>query len=125
MTYKGIGEAFSETGTEGIIWCVLKDTSSEDEHFSYENLVPIENGDDLTIFDKIDRNKIVWHSTVAFETESHQETNDYGFTGQAIFNMWCHGLQKTEDQEQWAEYFLKNYPMTLRREDQGISLGGK
>ncbi len=67
------------------------------------------------VYDKEDPSKLVWEGTVAFETESHQETNFYGFTGQAIFGLWCHGLQKTEDQEKWAEYFLQCYPMSLMR----------
>lgn len=114
-TYEGIGENWSETGTEGIIWCVLKNTKETDKSWSYDNLVPLQDNDYLIIFDKIDSTKIVWEGSIKFETNSHQETNDYGFTGQAVFNMWCHGLQDTPDKEQWALYFFKHYPMRLTR----------
>jgi hypothetical protein len=51
------------------------------------------------------------------EIESHQETNEFGFTGQAIFNQWCHGLPKTPNVEQWALYFLREYPAKVIKKD--------
>lgn len=114
--YQGIGEFFSETGTEGGFFALLKDTTEQDEEWSYDDLIILKDGDELIVWDKVATTQKLWKGTISLEYESHMETNSYGFTGQAIFNLWCHGLQRTEDQEQWAKYFIKHYPMTLRRE---------
>jgi len=121
--YEGTLEAYSETGTEGIIWALLKHTlPPEGGHGYYDRLVCLEPGDHLIIYDKesfyYDAEKvIVWEGDHDVETESHQETNDYGRTDQAIFNMWCHGLQKTPFVEQWALYFLREFPAKIVRKD--------
>lgn len=122
MIYEGIVEAFSESGTEGIIWCLIKGTRPSDQAWAYEDLIHLENGDHLTIYDKEIFEKssgqervIVWEGTIDFELTSHQESNGLGYTGQAILGLWCHGLQKTRCPEQWALYFFRNYPATLKR----------
>lgn len=121
--YEGIGDNFSETGTEGIIWSLQKNTSSEDKEWSYDNLVPLENGDELTIYDKeiflrdnAKRKVIVWKGKINFETKSHLETTRNGYyTGQCIYGMWCHGIQKTKYPDAFHLYFFRNYPMKLVR----------
>lgn len=114
VEFRGIGEAWYETGLEGIAWCLLKNASEGDASFEYENLIPLEDGDELTVFDR-GGEKVLWHGTVSFERESHKQTNAYGYTGQAIRGMWCHGIQKTDDPDTFHGYFFDNHPMTLRR----------
>ena len=106
----GIGEAYWETGTEGVFWTV-QDAKCPN---SYEGLNILENGDYLTIFDKGEESKILWRGRIALESESHRETNEYGYNGQAIWGYWVHGLQRTSDVEEWTKYFFYGYPMELR-----------
>jgi hypothetical protein len=124
--YEGELEAFSETGTEGIVWSLLSNIPvnpqiGKETHSYYDRLVCLEPGDHIIIYDKdfaIDGYKfIVWEGDLDLEIESHKETNAFGFTGQAIFNMWCHGLQKTPFVEQWAIYFMKSYPAKIIRKE--------
>ena len=118
--YNGIGDAWSETGTEGIVWSLVKDTKENDPSWSYTNLVPLKNGDELTVFDKEAPTIVLWQGKLSFEKKSHLETNDYDFTGQAIFNMWAHGLQRTKKPwttEAFHLFFFRHYPMLLRREE--------
>jgi hypothetical protein len=106
---RGLGEAFWETGTEGVFWAV----QDEAHPAGYDGLHILENGDYLTIFDRVDRSKILWRGEIILEFESHRETNEYGYCGQAIFGRWVHGLQRTRDVEEWATYFFCGYPMEL------------
>ena len=123
MRPEGIGDAFVEAGTEGIWWCVIKDTNEDTYPWDLHNFVRLVDGDRLTVYAKEDHGRIVWEGTVELEFESHQETNEHGYTGQAVLGMWCHGLQRTADQEAWARYFVQNHPMVLiRGEAPGTSL---
>jgi hypothetical protein len=106
---RGLGQAFWETGTEGVFWSV-----QDAKHpTGYDGLFILENGDHLTIFDKDDMAKTLWRGEITLEYESHRETNEYGYCGQAISGCWVHGLQRTRDVEQWATYFFCGYPMEL------------
>jgi len=74
--------------------------------WSYEGLHVLKDGDELTIYDKADPAKVVWSGTIRLRQHPL-------FTGSAR-GLWIHADQEGVDREQWAEWFFKEYPATLR-----------
>jgi len=114
LIINGVGEAYWETGTEGVLWAI---EDPDPKKVAYDQLYILQNGDDLTIFDRDDQNIVRWHGTVDLEYQSHQEhaPANPDYVGQAIYNHWVHGLQRDLDAETWARYFFERHPMRLQR----------
>jgi len=111
----GKGEAYFETGTEGVYWAVC-----DNQKDGYDGLYLIKDGDNLIIYDKKDTEKIVWQGIINLEYETHMCTSSFNsdYKQQAILGLWVHGLQKTENQEEWAKYFIEAYPMFLEQKSE-------
>ena len=80
----GKGEAYFETGTEGVLWAVHDPTKD-----GYDGLFVLKNGDLLTIFDKDDSTKILWEDNIELEykTNQHVYNKEYGHKIGNFFNI--------------------------------------
>lgn len=112
LKVKGCGDAYWETGTEGVFWAILDQEKPE-----YDGLYILKPGDRLTIFDRSDTSKVLWSGVVDLEYESKQQhaIHNPSYVGQAVFNHWVHGLQRGLDAETWADYFFAGNPMKMER----------
>lgn len=106
-TIAGVLDAYFETGTEGVIWSVYEDGKT-----GYDGLNCLHLGDHLTIYDKKDRNNIVWHGNIDFEYDSNKKPYPFNprCSQQTVAGMWVHGLQVGVDTEKWAKWFIEGYP---------------
>lgn len=75
------------------------------ESWSYEGLHVLENGDELTVFDKDEPTKVVWSGKIRLRQHPL-------FTEHAN-GMWIHADQKGIAREQWAAWFFAQNPATL------------
>jgi len=94
---KGFLEAFFETGTEGIIWCIYETKSKTcPKQHGYEGLYVLKSGDKLTAWSK---DKMVKYEGVI----------DLDFSVRVISPYWVHGSQKGLKPELWLEMFEQEY----------------
>ncbi len=73
--------------------------------YSYEGLVYLQNGDQLTIFDKGDGKTVVWSGTISLK--------EYGVFKEDAFGFWIHADQNGVPRETWARWFFQSYPAEL------------
>jgi hypothetical protein len=98
--YSGVLEAQSETGTEGIIWCLYTGDFTKRE-WSYENLVVIEPGDYLKILNYT--RKILWEGVVKYSRTSFSKVV---------------GEDKTISPERWAKFFFNQHSAILIKKNE-------
>lgn len=80
------------------------------ETWSYDGLVLLNTGDELTIYDKIEPEQVAWQGLV--NLISHDELR-VGPTLKHPFRL--HHDQTGVDQNQWASWFLKGLPAKVYR----------
>lgn len=80
-----------------------------DGMWSHEGLHILKDGDRLTIFDKEDRDHVIWQGIVRLK--------QHNLFSETAFGFWIHADQKGEDREAWARLFFEEYPAVLERED--------
>ncbi len=111
---EGNAEAFAQTGTEGIIWSVARavpilerQKGSDHYYYSYDNLITVNNGDILYIFNS--DQTLYWSGKIKLEYKTNYRPYPMNpqFGQQAVLEMWVHGLQKSLDPEFWAQAFLQ------------------
>lgn len=108
---KGTLVAFSETGTEGTIWCIQINGRN-----GAGGLHALRDGDVLRVFNDKARKKKVWEGTVALDYQKSRKPNPYIRTWVA---QWVdqigtvHGLQKGVTPAIWAKMFLDEKPATI------------
>ena len=107
---KGTLQAFSETGTEGIIWSIY-----EDGREGYDGLNGLHGGDHLTIFHPGNPGIVIWEGNIDLEYERnyHPYPMNPQYGQQAIQGMWVHGIQRDVDPDTWGNWFFKEYPAEL------------
>lgn len=115
LKISGHGEAFCETGTEGVLWSVY---DTDPQKTGYDRLYVLTAGDRVTIYRKDDPRAVIWSGTVDYDFESNQQQSTYNpsYVGQAVFNHWVHGLQRGLDPEEWAGFFFEGFPMDFQRD---------
>ncbi len=91
---------WTETGTEGGRWALIKNGSYSD---LYSGLYVLRDGDYLEIYKTktFFRKEIVWRGIIDFE--------NYGVFNHGIFGFWIHSAQKGVDMREWASYFFDEY----------------
>lgn len=101
----GVLDAFSETGTEGVLWAII-----DNDKTGYEALNILRNGDYLFVEDG--NGNIEWEGKVQLEYESNEQPypNNPAYGQQAILGYWVHGLHVSVDPEKWAKWFLESRP---------------
>lgn len=100
----GILEAFSETGTEGMIWMVYNNCPAfYSEANNYDRLVDISEGDRLTVYD-ID-GSIFWSGEIKFSKNSTR---------------FSHWFQEGFTEEEWAEMFQLQPKCVLEKSNGSI-----
>ncbi len=106
----GFLEPYISNETEGIIWAISENNTS-----SYDSLHFIDEYDFLLIHDKIDPSILVWSSYIIKDYSSHKTKRPFSdYYQQSILGYWIHWLPFNEpNPEQWATYFLDEYPATL------------
>ena len=107
---KGTLQAFSETGTEGIIWSIY-----EDGREGYDGLNGLHGGDHLTIFHPGNPGIVIWEGNIDLEYERnyHPYPMNPQYGQQAIQGMWVRGIQRDVDPDTWGNWFFKEYPAEL------------
>lgn len=80
--------------------------------WSYDGLVMLRSGDELTVYEKLMPERIAWHGLV--ELVRHDE-DTIGPTLMHPFRL--HHDQAGVDQNEWAGWFLHEYPAKLNRLD--------
>jgi hypothetical protein len=101
IVIEGVLEAFFETGTEGVIWSIYKDDCQ-----GYEGLIPILEGDYLTVWDSI--NNLLFEGKVVYDHETGWTAYPFNPTQgqQSVLGMWVHWIQKGMKPEDWAKLFI-------------------
>lgn len=75
--------------------------------WSYEGLHVLRDGDQLTIFDKENEDQVVWQGEI--------KLLQHDLFSEDAFGMWIHADQDGVEREQWATWFLKEYPAELAK----------
>lgn len=103
---EGILLGWSETGTEGVIWCLY-----EDGFTGYEGLRVLKDGDRLTVRNPDD--SVLWEGEVSLNWEvGYRPYPSNPSRGQQISNnYWCHGIQEGFDPDAWGAMFLHDPPL--------------
>lgn len=109
-TIKGKLDAFSETGTEGIIWSVYEDGKT-----GYDALHCLESGDHLTVLDPEDHSVTLWAGNIDLEYQRNRMSSPGNpqYQQQNINGYWVHGVQVDVMPEEWALWFFNEYPAEL------------
>lgn len=121
---RGVCFLFSETGSEGGWWAVQDDRFIIDrEHWSYQGLNYLEDGDDFTVYER--DGSIAFHGVIERDTETGeiprqvlrngQLVEDPEWKQQAVGGFWVHWIQKGMDPEQWDKLFHGEKRCLLRR----------
>lgn len=105
---KGVLELFSETGTEGGFWAFQDEAFIKDnDHWDIAGLHILEDGDQLTIFDKDNPEKILWEGVIKLKR--------FPVFTEHVFGLWIHSDQEGVRREIWGIYFMENYPAELKK----------
>ena len=107
---RGTLHLYSETGTEGGYWAIQDErfiTTREDgtEHWSYDGLHPLRDGDYLKIIDP--NGETYWEGRI--NLVQHE-----AFT-QEVYGLWIHADQSGLDRKWWATPFFKEWKGELIR----------
>ncbi|MDO8272035.1 MAG: hypothetical protein Q7U82_08955 [Gammaproteobacteria bacterium] len=98
-TYYGVLAHFFETGCEGSYWVLEQYDKS-----GYDELVFLENGDQLTIYD--DNGKEVYVGIIKEDRATNLQKRPLTTIMQPVCNgHWVHWLQSGVDSELWGEWF--------------------
>ncbi|HEY4520143.1 MAG TPA: hypothetical protein VJH33_03895 [Candidatus Paceibacterota bacterium] len=73
--------------------------------WSYAGLHILKNGDHLTIFSPDNPTQVVWSGTIHLRQHS--------LFSEDAFGLWIHADQSGVTRNEWATYFLKEYPAEL------------
>ena len=108
-TYTGYIESFSETGTEGHHWVLIKENLS-----GYDALEHIKHGDYLTIYEH--DNTILFEGTI--DPNYHTGWTEYyfnpGYGQPSALGYWIHWTQKDWHQDDWAKLFFCRPPLKAK-----------
>lgn len=77
------------------------------ERWSYDGLIILQDGDQLTIFDPHSAERL-WQGEIKLKPHKLFSEDASGF--------WIHADQIGIDRDEWAKYFFGGYPATLMRE---------
>ena len=102
---RGILHLFSETGTEGGYWAFQDDRFITADHWSYDGLHILVDGDELRIFSKEDPREVVWSGKISLQQFPLFTENAYGF--------WIHADQVGIDRPTWSRWFFEQNPAEL------------
>lgn len=100
-TFKGILYGFFETGTEGVIWVLIKDDMK-----GYEALENIQEGDHLKVCDH--DNKTVFDAVIKEDHKSGwtEYPLNPGHGQPAALGYWIHWTQAGWKPDEWAQLFF-------------------
>lgn len=115
----------SETGTEGGYWAVqdikgVRDPASGGGAWTYFGMVPLESGDELTIYtpESVMRRRggkagftMDWSGEVVWQGKI--QLREYPPFQEDAFGYWIHSDQEGIDREVWARWFMEGYPCRL------------
>ena len=118
MTIKGPLLDWSETGTEGVVWCVENEETS-----GYEAIEPLRAGDHLTVFDRVGNQVWAGHIQCDIKTGWTQSPYNPSYGKQSALGYWIHWVQEGFAPDDWARFFIRSpedrYRGVLVRERDG------
>jgi hypothetical protein len=93
-------EAFWETGTEGVVWSVIKDGFE-----GYDALYCLGNGDFLRIYDEA--GSVIFEDEIKLEWKRNYQPYPLNpsLGQQAVNGYWVRGLQHNVVPEVWSTWF--------------------
>ena len=99
FTYKGFLEFYTEAETEGAIWVFWDERfiNGKDEE-RYKGFHILQDGDELTIYDKDKPEEVVWKGTVSLTPSTGLK--------ESVFGWWIHNDQIGTERETWAMWLL-------------------
>jgi hypothetical protein len=102
----GTTYGFFETGTEGIIWTLLKDGFA-----GYEAIESIEEGDHLSVFDT--DNNVLFEGIIQpdYEAGWMEYPLNPGYGQPSALGYWIHWTQKDWKPDDWAKLFMGETPL--------------
>ncbi|HUC94506.1 MAG TPA: hypothetical protein VMR19_00675 [Candidatus Saccharimonadales bacterium] len=105
LSYKGFLEFYTETGTEGAYWAFQDERFINEKNSSYEGLRILRNGDELTIYDKEEPERVIWKGVISLTS--------FTCFKESVFNLWIHNDQVGTEREMWAKWFIDGNPAEL------------
>lgn len=105
LSYKGFLEFYTETGTEGAYWAFQNERFINEKNWSYEGLHILRNGDELTIYDKDEPERVIWKGIISLTSPTCFK--------ESVFNLWIHNDQVGTERETWAKWFIDGNPAEL------------
>lgn len=105
--YNGTLYGWFETGTEGVIWILLKNGEE-----GYDAFCSIEEGDHITIFNEDDT--VLYQGVIQKDEETgwtkYPRNPDPELGQQVALGMWVHWIQAGFKPDDWAGLFFHNPP---------------
>lgn len=104
--YNGTLYGWFETGTEGVIWILLKDGEE-----GYDAFCSIDEGDRITVFNE--DNTILYQGIIDPDEETGwaEYPLNPGNGQQVALGMWVHWIQAGFNPDDWAGLFFHNPPL--------------
>lgn len=115
--FKGVAYFFAETGSEGGSWAFMDERFTSQDNWDYAGLHILHNGDKLTIFDKENRELVVWEGKIDLTEPTNFEEDAFGY--------WIHNTQKGADKELWGTWFFEENPAVLELGEESIKIAEK
>lgn len=83
----------------------------------------LETGDLVKTFNSITDGEVWWSGEINLEYTRERHSAETGYTQQAVFGFWVHGLQASLPPKAWARMFHEEMPASLLRD--GKTIHGK
>lgn len=99
----GVLEGFFETGSEGIMWCLIEDGKQ-----GYEGVHFIEEGDRLIVYGE--NNKVLFDGDIDcdYQIGWTEYPKNPGYGQPCALGYWIHWTQRGWQPDKWAKLFM--YP---------------
>lgn len=115
---QGVLFAWSETGTEGVVWSVqderhMRARPDGSPEWDYEGLNPLRDGDRLAVLRP--DGSVEWEGIVALEYGRRRRPYPLNPADgqQEVHGFWVNGLQRDLAPETWAAWFFEGRPARL------------
>ena len=105
-TYKGQLFDYFETGTEGVVWTLVRDGATKAEQDRREDLVFLKNGDWLKAFDA--KGRVLFDGVIQEDRKAGwtEYPRNPGHGQPSALGFWIHWTQTGWTPDDWARLFI-------------------